>query len=814
MNKIQSTKSNLTRISLEESKLLKRSVLCVLLILVFQQTFTQNPTNELKGTITSATNGKPISDVNIYTEDKKRGTITDSKGHFKLELAKGIYTIIIDFSGYKTEKLKVDMSQNRTLNVSLSESNVNLDEVVITGESDKNVRGLAIGLKTIKVEEIKTLPTFLGQTDIVKTLLLLPGVSSIGEGASGFNVRGGKVGQNLVLFNGAQLFNSSHVLGLFSSFNADAIESFDLYKGHIPARFGGRLSAVLDIKEKEGDFNTIKFDASLGLLTTKVLMQGPIINDKTSFLVSGRVTYSDWILTLVNNPDIKNSSVAFHDINANITHKFNENNKFSMSYYRSNDRFQFSDAFGFNYETNILSAKWKTNFNSKLSLDVNGSYGNYDATSFDPEGFDAFNLDTGIDYINAKGMLSYKYNDNYTLRVGGEWSDFDITPEQFQQDDSNGNAIIENIDKEQAREFSIFLENDIQVFPWLSFSLGGRYTMFQNYGPYEVFNYQEGLPIVEENATGSTVFGSGETIQEYSGFEPRASALFQVGKHNSVKLSYNRTRQYIHSVTNSASPTPADLWQLSNRYFKPQVADNYSLGYFHNFNNNRIEASLEGFYKDINNQVEYRDFAQLFLNNQLETELAVGKGKAYGIEFLLNKKSGDWTGWLSYAYTRSFVTVNNPFPEETINNGIEFPSNFDQPHKFNIVIKKELGKKSAFSASLTYITGRPITAIGSSFNVGPTVVPVFTERNGERIPDFIRLDASFTVAENIFKGRIVKKPNKRFKDNLSISFYNLLSRKNAFSVFYQRSNDELLPVAKRLSVIGSIIPSLTYNVSF
>ena len=281
-----------------------------------------------------------------------------------------------------------------------------------------------------------------------------------------------------------------------------------------------------------------------------------------------------------------------------------------------------------------------------------------------------------------------------------------------------------------------------------------------------------------------------------------------------MKLAYNRTRQYIHSVTNSASPTPADLWQLSNRYFEPQVADNYSIGYFRNFDDNNIEASLEGFYRDIGNQVEFRDFAQLFLNDRLETELASGTGRAYGVEFLLNKKEGNWTGWFSYTYSRSFVTVNNEFDEETINNGHEFPSNFDQPHKLNIVLKRKLGKKSAFSTSFTYITGRPITAITSSFQSGATVVPIFGERNGQRIPDFVRLDASFTIAENIFKGRLVRNPNKKFKDNLSISFYNLLGRKNAFSVFYERSDDRPLPAAKRLAVIGSIVPSVTYNVSF
>lgn len=777
--------------------------------------FAQKSGYRLSGNVRDATTGAPIPDANVYLENSEKGTVTDDDGEYELLLPIGEFTIVISFSGYISQRIPMKMDRDRVLNLKLSEGNVELDEVIISGEvENKNVQGLVLGAKTIKTEDIVTLPTFLGQTDVVRTLLLLPGVSSVGEGAQGFNVRGGKVGQNLVLYDGAQLFNASHVLGLFSSFNTDAVESFDLYKGHIPARFGGRLSAVLDVKGKEGDYENHKVNASIGVLTTKAKFEGPIWNGKTSFLVGGRITYSDWVLGLVNNPEVKQSSVAFHDVNATVSHRFGLKNKFSLGYYRSRDRFQFANDFGYDYGTDIGNLHWSTTLNERLGLNFNGSYSGYGATSFDPEGFDAFDLDTGVDHLNGRAGAYYLPNKKYTLRLGGEWNDYRIRTEEFVQIDADGQPFSQLVDKERGREWSAYIENDIELLPWLSFSLGARYTLFQNIGPYEVFEYEPGNAIIEENTVGSSFFGGKESIQEYSGLEPRVSAKIQLTENSSFKLAYNRTRQYLHSVSNSASPTPADLWQLSNRYFEPQIADNYSAGYFRNFDHDNIEFSLEGFYRNIDNQVEFRDFAELFLNNRLETELASGTARAYGAEFLLNKKLGNWSGWLSYTYSRSLVTVNNEFLEETINEGNEFPSNFDQPHKLNIVVKRKLGKKSAFSASFTYITGRPITAIESSFQSGATVVPIFGERNGQRIPDFIRLDASFTIAENIFKGRVVRNPNKKFKDNLSISFYNVLGRKNAFSVFYERSDDRPLPVAKRLAVIGSVVPSVTYNVSF
>ena len=480
---------------------------------------------KLSGRVTEASTGAPLQDANVYAESIEKGTVTDADGRYELLLPHSDFTIVISFFGYITQRISMTMDRNRVLNLKLSEGSVELDEVIISGEAeDKNVKGLILGMKKIKVADIVTLPTFLGQTDVVRTILLLPGVSSVGEGALGFNVRGGKVGQNLVLYDGAPLFNSSHVLGLFSSFNADAVESFDLYKGHIPARFGGRLSSVLDVKGKEGDYEKYKVNASIGVLTTKANIEGPIWNGKTSFLFGGRITYSDWVLGLVNNPDVKNSSVAFHDVNATVSHRFGQKNKLSLGYYRSRDQFQFADNFGYDYGTDTGSLQWSTTFNDKMGLNMNGSYSSFGATSFDPEGFDTFNLDTGIDYLNAKAGVYYIPNQKYTLRFGGEWNNYNLQSEELEQRDANAQRFTRGVDKEQGRELAAYIENDIELLPWLSVSLGARYTFFRTEAPTKSMNISLGNPLLRRTPLAPTSLARGRPFKNTAalshGFPP------------------------------------------------------------------------------------------------------------------------------------------------------------------------------------------------------------------------------------------------------------------------------------------------------
>lgn len=767
----------------------------------------------LEGIITNFATGQPIPGASVLIDGLGRGTTTDNKGSYRLLIPVGEYKMIIQHIGMDPLNKRVILYSNGKLSFELGEKPIGLSEVIVEGNvNDSNIKSVFTGVEKLSLKDIKELPSFLGEVDVIKTLLLLPGVNTVGEGATGFNVRGGRIDQNLVLLNGAQLFNSSHVLGFFSVFNPDATEEFTLYKGYIPARFGGRLSSVLDVKMKNGNYEKIKVKGGVGVAASRLVIEGPVKEGKTSFLIGGRSSYSDWILRLARDIDVKNSNASFYDVNANLSHSVNEDNSLSLSFYGSHDKFKFSNQFGYQYQTRLLNFKWESALSQDLLSDFTGVYGIYNSTFFDPEGPDAFNLENGIEYYQLKQNFVYTPFEKHIFNGGAELVIYKNKPEILKPFDENSAIDAEEVTKERGRELSFYISDDITLSRWISFSAGLRYTVFQNVGPDEVFLYSDNSSREVQNITDTIFFEDGDVIKEYSGFEPRLSTRIVLGSSSSLKLSFNRTRQYIHLISNTTSPTPVDIWQVSNTYIPASASNNFFAGYFRNFNN-QWETSLEVFYKKTKDLVEYKDFADLFLNEHIETELLAGKGEAYGSELSIKKVEGRWTGWLSYAYTRTFVQVNGDRASERIANGDWFPSNFDQPHNVSLSAKRRLGNKSAFAVNFTYNTGRPISGIVSSYEAGSASVPVFSSRNEYRIPDYIRLDLSFTIADNIWKNRKVKE-NRRYKDSLTISFYNVLGRKNAFSVFYRRPANSFIPKAHRLSVLGTVFPSLTYNFSF
>lgn len=755
----------------------------------------------------------PVDGASILVEEKQIGTTSDPKGRYILTIAPGNYTIRFSYLGRESVVKQVSLYSDGTLNVQMQETALDMEEIVVEGKQyDDNVSGVVAGVENVTITEMEEIPVLLGEVDVVNTLKLLPGVSTVGEGASGFNVRGGRTDQNLVLMNGAHLFNSSHVIGLFSVFNPDIIDSFTLFKGHIPARYGGKLSSVLDVKLRQGNFDAFKLHGGVGIAASRLTLEGPI-GKNTSYLAAGRATYSDWVLGLAKEPDISNSDASFYDTNLMLTHRFMDENTLSLSYYRSYDNFQFSDQFGYSWGSRIYNLGWTALIGDNLVSSLSAVYGTYESSYYDPSGVDAFKLENGIDYLNLKENIFYELSPAHSINGGLEYNFYDGLPETNRPYNEQSAITSERISKEQGREMAAYLSDDITLGD-LQISVGLRYSLYQNIGPGRVFIYQESLPRSTETITDTTSYSKGEVIKTYSGFEPRISARLNLGSASSLKLSYNINRQYNHSISNSTSPTPSDIRQVSNRYIPAQAAYSYSAGYFQNFGNDAWETSAQVYYKSIEDLVEYRDFADLYLNDHLETELLSGKGKSYGLELNVEKKSGSWTGWLAYSFARTFVKV--PVGEQgNINNGDWFPSSYDQPHSLTLVAKRRLGEESSFGLNITYKTGRPITAITSSYSDGSTSIPVFSERNEYRIPDYFRIDISFTVAENIWKNRTVD-PNRRYQDSMTIAFYNILSRDNAFSVFYRRPNDEtaLFPKAYKLSVLGAIIPSVTYNFSF
>ena len=733
-------------------------------------------------------------------------TIQTKKVHYVLELPPGRYRVAIRHVGMKPVYVRMHVLSGGLFNIEMQEGTTDLDEVVITSRAiDSNVKQSLPGLTTMNVQEIRSLPTLMGEVDILKSLQLMPGVSSVGEGSSGINVRGGRTDQNLVLLNDVPLFNSSHALGFVSAFNQDIIKDFSLYKGNVPANFGGRASSVLEITSRRGDFQQWKYQGGVGPITSRFTAEGPIKTDKTSLLVAGRISHANWALQRANDPNVKRSKLSFYDAYAGLSHRISSNSTADLTFYSSSDEFRFAQQFGYAWNSYVVNGKWRALADRKASPTLSVSYGHYKSTLIDPSGSDASTLTNTMNYLQFSENVNYIPNEKHTIVAGISGIGYFPKPEEKQGYKGNPNIARKTVDKNNGIELALFANDDYQISDNLSVSVGLRYSHYTHIGEDTVFVYAPGLPRSVDNITDTSYYAKGEGIKSFGGLEPRISARISLTPNQSIKVSYNRMRQYIHLISNTTAPTPIDLWQVSNEYLPPQIADNFSIGYFYNIKDNTWETSAELFYKNMKNLVEYRDFPSLYLNNHLETELLTGIGKAYGAELYVRRIKGRWTGWISYTYSQTLVKVSARNGAESINNGEWYPSNYNKPHTFNLVIDRKLLNKGALSLIFTYNSGRPLTAIESSYIVGGTVVPVYSERNKYTIPSYFRVDLSITI------GNVIKK----IDDSLVFSLYNMFGRSNAYSVFYQRpANNYFIPKPYKLSVLGAALPSITYNFKF
>ncbi|MEZ4993287.1 MAG: TonB-dependent receptor [Saprospiraceae bacterium] len=762
----------------------------------------------LSGKITNPASGESLMGATIFARDLGVWTVTNDSGRYDLILPVGQHEVVFRSFGLEEKVKVINLYVNGVVDIGLQERSFSLEEILVKARpSNQNVVDVRSGVVSLNVDNIRELPTLLGELDVLKSLATLPGVSTIGEGAGGINVRGGKVDQNLVLFDNAQLFNTSHALGLFSVFNPDVIQNFTLYKGSVPAQYGGRTSSVLDVEIKKGNFDEFHLKAGLGAISSRVLVEGPLWKGHTSYLLAGRASYANWILKSVERPDIRNSRANFYDLTGVLSHRFNINNTLSLSHYNSYDFFRFGLQFGYQWRTYTTTLKWNSiirpNFSSSTSLILGG----YRNQQFEPQGADAFDYRNGQQYTQLKQNFVWNAGEHHLLNFGAEGIIYKNQPNRIDPRGDQSTVISEEVSRETGREFAVYLNDDFELSPKLALSAGLRYSVFQALGPDQVYLYQAGEPLTPYNIIDTVSYTSGAVINTYNGFEPRFSLRYRLGENGSVKLSYNRMRQYIHLISNTSASTPVDVWQLSTAYIPPQISDNYSLGFFRNFNDNNIETSVEGFYRNIRNLVDYKDFADLLLNEHLETDLLPGKGKAYGLEFLIKKNEGRWSGWLSYTYSRSLVKVDGNRKETQVNGGAWYPSSFDKPHDFTLVAKYEVMKNIFWGINFVYNTGRPITAIVSSYELNNVIIPHFSDRNAYRIPDCYRLDMSLTI-----NGK--KLVNRRYRGSFTLSIYNFLARKNAFSVYYQQTREKFIPSATKLSVLGTFIPAISYNFSF
>ncbi|MEM9930162.1 MAG: TonB-dependent receptor, partial [Bacteroidota bacterium] len=661
-----------------------------------------------------------------------------------------------------------------------------------------NVGRVQAGVQRLDLAQLEKLPTFMGETDVVKALLLNPGVSSIGEGASGFNVRGGEIDQNLLLMDNGALINSSHALGFFSTYNADVIKSVDLYKANMPARFGGRLASVLDVQLRDGNFDHFRGKAGIGPVTGKVMLEGPIVKDKSSFILGARSSYANWVLGLADIPEVNTSSTFFFDGNLRFTQRFGEKSTLILQGYGSQDEFNYAETFAFDYQTTMGQATWKQIFSDKLYADLSMVYSDYTSSQSDLRALTGETVDNGIRYITFKPKFNYDASETLQFEGGLEINRFWVNPGVRTRASAESLASEGELEEEHGLEANIFGSLEYAFSERFSISAGLRFANYRFLGPGTENIYEDGIP-ARGRIIDSVRYGAGETIATYNSLQPRISLRYRLNATASIRAGYGRTAQFLNQIFVSDSPTPSSQYQLSTGYIPPFLSHNVSLGYFLNLDNNNVELGAEVYARQIDQLWDYRDFAEVIVNPSLETEILIGEGRAYGLELSGKRKVGTINGLVSYTYSKTQRKIPG------INNGEFYNSNFDKPHNFVMTFNWNPNKRNTLTANFTYGTGRPVTAPVGSYRVENGLsVPVYSDRNAVRIPDYHRLDLAYTLGKGYNE-------TKNFQTSWTISLYNVYGRKNAFSVYYTQAADRS-NVANRLAVLGTVFPAITFNI--
>ena len=759
----------------------------------------------LAGTVRDTKSGEPVIGASVYVENPMIGASTDQFGHYSLTLPKGQHILKIKSIGMKNTHRQIMLYNNGRLDIEIDEDITPLKEVVVESDRDARVTGMQMGMEKLDIKTMKQMPLALGETDIMKVVLTLPGVQTVGEGTVGLNVRGGATNQNLILYNDATVYNPSHLFGFFSTFNPDVLKNVELYKSGINAEYGGRLSSVLDVHTREGNLKKISGSGGISPITGRFSLEGPIIKDKTSFLLGVRSTYSDWILDRVKTKELKNSDASFYDLNASISHKINDDNNLYISGYMSRDRFKLNTDTAYTYSDRNASLKWKHIFNPKLYGVLTGTYSQYEySVTSNSNPVNAFKMDFAIKQWNAKADLNYFPNAKHTITAGAGVTRYGLSPGNYQPHGSESIVTPDVLQDEQALESAVYIGENFEITPSLSIYAGLRYSYYQSYGPREVYRYAPGVPRQESTIQDTVQYGSGP-IATYHGAEPRFSVRYLLSDNASLKFSYNRMRQYIQMLSNTTVIAPTDIWKLSDSYTRPQIGDQISLGFYKNMRGNMIETSVEGYYKKIQDATDFKDGASLLLNHHIETDILNAQGKAYGVEFMVKKSTGKLNGWISYTYSRTMLKTAGATSTETINNGTYYPSSYDKPHAVNFIGNYKFSRRFNFSLNMVYSTGRPITLPIAKYDLGGTLRVYYSDRNAFRIPDYFRTDISINVEGN-------HKVRKLAHSSWTFAVYNLLGRENAYSVYFVSEKGRIN--GYKMSIFARPIPTITYNFKF
>ncbi|MEX0273623.1 MAG: carboxypeptidase-like regulatory domain-containing protein [Flavobacteriaceae bacterium] len=772
----------------------------------------------INGTVTEKASNETLIGVSIVVPALQTGTTTNEYGFYSLTLPQGEYDVIVSYLGFGDIKSSINLTNDQKLDFQMVEEAETLEEVVVTEDVERlDIRKPQMSVNALSTATIKKIPVVLGEADVVKSILLLPGVTNAGEGASGFNVRGGAVDQNLILLDEATIFNSSHLFGFFSVFNPDAIKDIKLYKGGIPSRYGGRVSSVLEIFQKEGNSRELKVNGGIGAVASRLLVEGPIKKDRAAFLIGGRASYAHLFLKLTDNDNL----AYFYDLNTKMNYRLNDNNNLFVSGYFGRDVFSISESFVNTYGNSLGNFRWNHIFNKKLFSNLSLIYSDYYyGLELD---FVGFKWNSGIQNFNVKYDLKHYLNDKLQVNYGINDIYYVFNPGRIEPNSTESGIVEEQLTKKYANEFAAYIDVEHGISNNISLNYGLRFSNFIRFGQDEINVYLNDDPVLFDPFTlvyreapilGTTKSDRGEVLKTFNNLEPRVALSYTLNGTSSIKASYTRLAQYLHLLSNTSSPTPLDVWTPSGPWIKPQLLDQYALGFFKSIKDGDYSLETEVFYKDVQNRIDYIDGANLIANENIEGVILNGQARAYGLELLLRKNAGDFQGWLAYTLSRSEQRTpgettefqGRTIQESGINNGEWYATPYDKTHDLSVFGSYQLNDKWSFNSNFIYQTGQPTNYPIGQFEFEGLTVPYYGPRNTERLPAYHRLDVSATLTPK-------KNIGRKWKSEWVFSIYNLYDRRNAASINFRRNQDTGRNEAVRTSIFG-IVPAVTYNFKF
>jgi hypothetical protein len=757
---------------------------------------------KLSGVVKDNRSGEALFGVSIKVLDTDRVINADFDGGFSVDLPEGDYTVKFIVLGYKEKVVPVSLNSDVNITVPLESDSYELDEVVITLEAeDENITSVEIGVQELDIEEIKKVPPFLGEVDVVKSLELLPGITTTGEGSSGFNVRGGTIDQNLILSDYAPIYSSSHLLGFFSVFNSDVIKSVKIYKGGIPAEYGGRISSVLDVRQTSGNRDSAVVKGGIGVVSGRLMASAPIDGGKGSVLIAARRSWADLFLKLSSDEQQQNTRVYFYDLNTKISYDLGDEDAISFTGYYGRDVFAYANDFQFDWGNLSTSLVWNHAYGDKLIQNTSAFYTRY---SYEVGSDPVFNVRSDINNTGLNIDYEYLLHEKHKIKFGLQNTYYDILPGGITGEALNDSTL----DRQYGLEVNPYLADEFKISDKVTILAGLRYSNYFNFGRDQISIYPNNQPKNEGTETIVEQYDSGELIQYYGGFEPRLAMNYSLDSSSSIKLGYNRTRQYIHLISNTSNGLPIDAWKISSKNIKPVVSDQVSMGYFRNFKDNAYETSAEVYYKYMDDILDYRYGADLIFSNNIEREVIAGEGRSYGLELYFKKVKGKLTGWLSYTLSQTQRKTNSQFVDEAINNNEWYSANYDKRHDVSLVLSYEMSERVSLSGAFLYATGRPISIPDSKFEYEGVSSPSVSTRNSTRMPAYHRLDLSCTLYSKNYK-------NRKFRHYWVFSVYNLYGRKNPYSYSFDTAEDDATKSqVTQLSILGTILPAFSFNFEF